>query len=77
MEDTLKQYQKPRHRITLSGIKLAHKGSVNKRFIQQNQGIENNVLKANQEALLSNVENYHLQFERINFSEVEDSIIFL
>jgi hypothetical protein len=54
--------------VTLQGLKLSHKGSVNKRFTQSNQGIDQNLMKMNKISLLANIENYHLLFERVDFN---------
>ena len=39
--------------------------------------IENKILKENQANLLANVENYHLQYERVDFSSLSDTVIMI
>lgn len=63
------------HTVNIQGLRLTHKGSINKRFLQNNKGISNDVLKNNKVALLANVENYHIQFERIDFNTYSDAVI--
>lgn len=65
------------HTVNIQGLRLTHKGSINKRFLQTNKGINNDILKDNKVALLANVENYHLQFERVDFSSTTDSVIMI
>lgn len=64
--------------VEVQGIKFTHKGSINKRFVQNSDGvIENKILKENQANLLANVENYHLQYERVDFSSSSDTVIMI
>lgn len=66
-------------KVEIQGIKFSHKGSTNKSFnINANTDLNNNtMMKDKGNAHLENVENYHIQFERINFSTQSDSVIMI
>lgn len=62
------EHSKP---TNIVNIKFTHKGSINKRFTVNSRKI------FNEKNLLTSVENYHLQFERLNFNETSDSVVYV
>ena len=67
--------EKEQRTVTLQGIRFTHKGSLNKRFLQNQKIVMKDLLKQNKHELLAHAENYHIQFERANFSETGDAVI--
>lgn len=62
---------------TIQNLKFTHKGSLNKRFLQNAKKLSGNVLKDNKFNILTNIESYHLQFERLNFDEKNDTVVYV
>ena len=65
-----------RNVVTLQGLRLAHKGTSTKRF-QRTKNQMNDIIKDNKINIMYSIENYHIQFERIDFSEKSDMVILL
>lgn len=64
-----------KQKVTLQGLRMTHKSS--KSNFDPTSEISSKLMRKNEIIFMNNVEDYHLHYERINFDERNDSVIFL